>query len=305
MEGRLRRRWNKTVHSITKRWDRFRTRRAGAQLSQRAGTIEWNAVSEAPLPGRAAAGSEGVTVILNTYERSHYMQSQIEAIRAQSVVPDEIWIWSNRGATPQTDLSGLCDRFVVSNYNWKFFGRFALGLMAETRYINWIDDDMLPGERWLENCINTIETAETCGPLGGMGMRIPASGIERKSDRIGWRGPYLEQAQEVDFIGHTWFLRRDWLELMWREMPYTLGNSEDMHLCYSAQKYGGLKTFVPPHPPGQNALWSNSSEAIGVIRGGDEQKHSSDLNHPGHDDERNAVIAHYRANGWQLLCERE
>jgi hypothetical protein len=35
---------------------------------------------------------------------------------------------------------------------------------------------------------------------------------------------------------------------------------EDMHLSYTAQKYGKIKTFVPPHPKTDLELWGSDPQ---------------------------------------------
>jgi len=52
----------------------------------------------------------------------------------------------------------------------------------------------------------------------------------------------------VDYVGHAWFFKREWLSHLWREKPPTWDNGEDMHFSYTAQKYGGIQTYCPPHP---------------------------------------------------------
>ena len=77
------------------------------------------------------------TVILNLYRRPQNLARQIEALRAQSFPPKEIWVWVN----DHEDNSDLCfdyldvDRVIDCSYNFKFFGRFAGALLADTDFI--------------------------------------------------------------------------------------------------------------------------------------------------------------------------
>ena len=51
-----------------------------------------------------------ITVILNCYKRAEYLKEQIEAIKNQSVAPEEIMIWSNRPEEGQQyNLSSMQD----------------------------------------------------------------------------------------------------------------------------------------------------------------------------------------------------
>ncbi|MFT5046838.1 MAG: hypothetical protein ACI8UP_003818, partial [Porticoccaceae bacterium] len=68
---------------------------------------------------------EGITAILTVYKRGEYLSAQIDALRKQTIAPTEIWVWCNDSDVPLKDVSELVDRVIVSNSNWKFWGRFA------------------------------------------------------------------------------------------------------------------------------------------------------------------------------------
>jgi len=118
---------------------------------------------------------QSVTAILTVYKRGQYLSAQIEALRNQSVPPSEIWVWCNSSDVQLQDYSTLADRVVVSNTNWKFWGRFALANMARTQYVCLFDDDILPQVNWIKNCLATINNG-TNGILGGSGVLLPAVG---------------------------------------------------------------------------------------------------------------------------------
>ena len=98
-----------------------------------------------------------ITVILNCYKRPEYLKEQIEAIKNQSVPIEDIWIWYNKPEDQeQFDLSGLGCKVATCNHNFKFHGRFAFGLLAQTEYVAYFDDDTITGPKWFENCLNAI-----------------------------------------------------------------------------------------------------------------------------------------------------
>jgi len=103
-----------------------------------------------------APTDDGITVILTAYRRSEYLLEQIKSLRAQSVPPQEIWVWSNRSEDELRDVSDIADRVVVSNSNFLFWGRFALANLVRTEFVALFDDDILPQPKWFENCLNTI-----------------------------------------------------------------------------------------------------------------------------------------------------
>ena len=188
-----------------------------------------------------------ITVILNCYRRPYNLKMQVDAIRAQSVKPVQIWLWvnyheDNKDFDPKT--LGV-DRVFHNDFNWKFYGRFAASLLADTEYIAIYDDDTIPGKRWHENCLNTMKTHE--GILGSAGI-ILKSDRYINHDRCGWP-TQNSQTTEVDLVGHSWFFKREWLRYLWQEKPVTWDNGEDIQFAFMAKVYGGIPTYCPPHPP--------------------------------------------------------
>lgn len=255
----------------------------------------------APLPPHSAGyGENGITVILTAYKRHGYIAQQIQAIRNQTVPPVQIWLWCNNADAPIPDFSNIVDRVVVSNHNWKFFGRFALANLAQTPYVALFDDDVLPQPKWFENCLNTIGSGYD-GILGGSGILLPAAGGYAAKPKVGWNGEKLNEPKRVDLVGQAWFARKAHLQYMWREEPYTYENGEDIYLSYTAQKYGGLNTYVPPHPVADASMWSCDTD-FGQIAGG-----SNVATYKTHDHQhiRSQAVDHYRANGWRICTEEE
>ena len=193
-----------------------------------------------------------ITVILNSYRRPYNLKKQLDSIRNQSIKPKEIWLWindheDNRGF----DYSELnIDKIFKNDYNWKFYGRFAAALLADTEYVAIFDDDTIPGSRWFENCLKTMSVEE--GILGSAGVTLNS---DKYIDhvRCGWPSQNKETTR-VDLVGHAWFFKRDWLQYLWREKPTTWDNGEDIQFSYLAQKYGNIQTFCPPHPPENKSM---------------------------------------------------
>lgn len=242
---------------------------------------------------------KGITVILNAYRRVEYLEEQIRSLRNQTVPPTEIWVWYNASPDQLQDVSALVDRVVVSNTNWLFWGRFALGSLARTEYLAFFDDDILPQHRWLENCLNTIEAGYD-GILGGSGVRLPLEGGYSSKSKAGWNGQQSDEVIKVDLVGHAWFLRKKHLQYMWRQEPYSWDNGEDIHFSYMALKYGGIETFVPPHPDSDQSLWSCRPD-FGKIVG---RKNVATFKTSGHRDVRSKIVDAYRADGWQIVEEQ-
>jgi len=237
-----------------------------------------------------------ITAILNGYRRPQNIPLQINALKNQTIPPDEIWLWKNYHedwSDDGVDLSGI--KVCESNHNWKYLGRFAMAMLAQTEFVALFDDDTVPGTEWFDNCLNTYK--ETYGILGGVGLRQHNEERYMDHTRFGWPSNN-ETTVEVDLVGHAWFINKKDLKYIWMEEPVTYETAEDMHLSYTAQKYGGIKTYVPPHP-----IWNRemSSSLYGYELGVDD-KTDSVINHGKFFNQRDECVQSYVQRGWQLLC---
>ena len=196
-----------------------------------------------------------ITVILNAYRRPYNLKMQVDALRNQTAPPKQIWLWVNAHEDNKDfDFKSLgVDRIFHNDFNWKFYGRFAAGLLADTEYVAIYDDDTIPGIQWHQNCINSMQVKE--GIMGGAGY-VQTGHKAMQYYRHGWPSQNVE-IERVDYVGHAWFFKREWLPYLWREMPPTWDNGEDMHFSYTAQKFGNIQTYCPPHPADEKELHSS------------------------------------------------
>jgi len=197
-----------------------------------------------------------ITVILNGYKRGSHLEKQLEAIEQQTIKPNEILLWQNFGE--QFD-SSLTNKTIHANCNHNFgvWARFAYALNAKSEFICVFDDDTIPGKKWFENCLNTIQIYD--GLLGTIGVKFQSKNTYQPIIRHGWAEPN-ESVTQVDIVGHSWFFRREWLSTFWRELPNISDSNlvgEDIHFSYTLQKYLKKNTYVPPHPKNDMDLWGS------------------------------------------------
>ena len=246
--------------------------------------------------------SSTITTILNGYRRPDNLQLQVESIKKQTCPTSEIWLWINYHEDFQITDSEILDlgvdRICRNNHNSKYTGRITLAMLAQTDFVALFDDDTIPGEQWFENCLETYEQKQ--GILGGVGLHLQSKQNYMDHIRFGWPSRN-EEIMEVDLVGHAWFVNKDDLKYVWMERPYTWETGEDIHLSAMAQKYGNLKTYVPPHPPLERA---KSSSLFGYELGVDD-KTESVTNHNLFFPLRDRCIQHYIHGGWSLVLERE
>lgn len=236
-----------------------------------------------------------VTVILNVYNRSYSLETQLDAIKNQTVpVKDEnIWIFYNKGTEKQSAPKNPAHRIFVCNQNTKFHGRFAIAMLVKTEYVSFFDDDVIPGKKWFENCLNTLKTHN--GLLGGSGVTIKSKGYQW-NNKHGWNGAHLNEPVRVDLVGHGLFLKSELLKNMWLEEPYSWDNAEDIMFAYLCQKYGKVNTYVPPHPENDLEMWCNID---GGKMGND--KNATYIHSVNHYKLRDETCVYCIDNGWNTV----
>jgi GT2 family glycosyltransferase len=109
-----------------------------------------------------------ITVVLNVYKRLNSLETQIRRLKEQSVKPKKIFIWNNSGRAISVEDKNIIQS--SSSFNLGVWARFAYALNAKTKYVAIFDDDTIPGRKWFENCLRTIQTNK--GLLGARGVRF-------------------------------------------------------------------------------------------------------------------------------------
>jgi hypothetical protein len=196
-----------------------------------------------------------ITVILNGYKRPQFFKEQLLAIENQTIKPERIMFWQNSDL--DFDVPSHIEH-CKSNTNYGVWSRFIYALNSDSEYICVFDDDTIPGKKWLENCLNTMKTHE--GLLGTVGLIFNTKQSYGHHFRVGWPNANMHTTK-VDIVGHSWFFKREWLEVLFREKPFISGKTklvgEDLHFSYMLQKYLNIDTYVPPHPINDRELWGS------------------------------------------------
>jgi hypothetical protein len=239
---------------------------------------------------------ENISIILNVFKRPKTLEKQIDAILNQSILinPENIHVWYNYSDIQQTLPQSKSIKTYQCNWNTKFFGRFTIPLLCKTEYVAMFDDDILPQKDWFKNCIESMKKQE--GIYGGSGVILKSKSYT-PFEKVGWNGKHSNNIERVDLVGHAWFFKQKWSKYLWYEEPFSWENGEDIMFSYLAQKYGGINTFVPPHPESNTNLWSTDHKFASTI-GSDEN--ASWLKKP-HMSERNDVCIKCINNGWNTV----
>jgi len=180
-------------------------------------------------------------VILTQYKRNH-IEKQLEILSNQSKKPDYLVVFQNENHVNITKLKEKYNFIhIKSDYNTKFFGRFAACFPFPVDICIVMDDDIIPGKNFVENYVNQcIELNAIIGGNGRFGYFNNNKSKLNQPNETGIRTNY----KLVDFVGHIWCFKKEWLHYMFTNSPYTYDTGEDMHLCYSAKVLGNIKSYT-------------------------------------------------------------
>jgi hypothetical protein len=245
-----------------------------------------------------------VTVVCNLYKRPDNLLKQLEAISSQTLKPKEILLYQD-GISDNYKielLSSLKDKFdkvQIATENTGVWKRFAYARSSSSSPLICIfDDDTIPGKRWLENCYSCMQDREGVYGTVGIVMYNPKKYPFHGFLRVGWPGPNAK-VTEVDFVGHSWFLKKEYLDYMFEEtetyqsFKYV---AEDMCVSVQCQKRG-IKTFVPPHPYTNHDLWGSLPSYARVLGNSSQAVSLNNLNYI----KMNDAVSCYLRDGWRPL----
>jgi GT2 family glycosyltransferase len=235
-----------------------------------------------------------IATIIQTFKRKDYLKEQIAAVKSQTVKSDEIIIVHNEGDVkikfPKVD------RYFYANPNHFFHYRYSIALLLEADYISMLDDDTILQPNWYKNCLETIKQYNCICVSNG---RI----VDRKNRRqfgMGWGVPN-EIPMKVDFGGHSLFFKKEVLKYMWQDEIMNYQNGEDIMLSANAQIYGGIQTYVPPHPKDDLSQWGSHPEK--AAKYGSDPVSSWLVRREVHTLERQKLFDQYVEKGWKLVLE--
>ena len=159
--------------------------------------------------------NQSYTAILSLWRRPHNLRRQISALFSQTRQPNEVRIWAGRCRENwHCDLSSYhCQKILLDRLGLGVYGRFLAAVAGQTEFVMIIDDDMIPGERYVENCQRVFKERGRIIAAGGVDSTQPRY---RSCIRFGWETRSNIDV-EVDIGLNGWYLKREWLKYLWAE----------------------------------------------------------------------------------------
>lgn len=186
-----------------------------------------------------------LVVILTQFKRNN-LEAQLKSIQNQTRKPDRIYVFQNGDFVDINDkIEGPNVYLVKSDFNTKYFGRFAYCFTFRAENIIIMDDDIIPGKYCFEHYLSELDRLNSI--IGGNGRIATINeNFEKliKPPDVGIR----PKTTKVDFVGHLWCFKQEWLKAMFITEPLTLETGEDMHFCFSAKLHFGIQSYVASQP---------------------------------------------------------
>lgn len=188
--------------------------------------------------------------ILTAWKRD-YFQEQINAIRMSTHPPDDIYLWQNGG---HLDLHGWCKTnnvtLITTDADFGYYGRFAIALLMKSDFTLIMDDDVIPGPKYIETALKVAQDGAVAG-IHGLTLPIDWPFYEAKPEHLGLetRIKHPESDTEVDIcLSGSLFETKLARYLFWHEPPPTTnGNGEDIHFS-AVCAVEGHPVVIPSQP---------------------------------------------------------
>lgn len=184
-----------------------------------------------------------ICVVLTQYKRN-YLDFQLKQIQKQSLKPDFLVVFQNEN---HVDISNLKNKYkfihIKNDYNTKYFGRFSFCFNIPADIFLVLDDDIIPGKNCFKNYVDQCTSLNSI--IGGNGRYGYFNKNTNKFPKLEDVG--IRKLTKVDFVGHLWCFKKEWLHYMFAIKPYTYNTGEDMHFCYSSKLLGNINSYQAGH----------------------------------------------------------
>ena len=244
----------------------------------------------------------GWTAIITLWKRTDYLIEQLEAIMDQTIPPDTIIIIQNENHFnfKELDLSRFPIKVIRSDLN-SLYTRWIIGYLANSKYVNVFDDDVIPGRKWIESCIRVCEAQNALvGPSGRIAK--PGKSPAWQSVDINVKGDPKyscnDKDVECDWVCNSYFFKTEWIKYITAAERYsaTQKTFDDIQLATTLRYYGGIRVFVPKQPKNEIDRNGHTKRHYGHDEFALWKRASSD-----HTDQRNKLIQKINNSDYQWV----
>ncbi|KAJ3252186.1 hypothetical protein HK103_001797 [Boothiomyces macroporosus] len=228
-------------------------------------------------------GDNGIIAIISTYKRPKTIIRIVEACLNQSVPPKEVWITvfsspyegEYRKIIDEYKSKNLTDvpiHLITGGPQFTYFARFQVALLAPTKYVALLDDDVIPeGIHAFRNMLHTfnLQSNEYYGMYGCKGHVINTEQLEKEQSEY-YYNYFTHEPNTIemaDVVGGLWFMKREWVKYMFIEDPITIATAEDFQITAMLLKYANIPTFIFPVDKEDKTSYLHSADFEDISEG--------------------------------------
>lgn len=229
-----------------------------------------------------------VTTILTITDRLSYLDSQLESINNQTSKSDIIIHWNNES---EYNLDYPSVVYRNKHKSEPLYNRFISSLNITTPYIFICDDDILPGKKYLQKCLEFSREKDVC--IVSCGMIFKEGETNYNVDtRIG-QNTFLKTPIQVDMGGQGYFFPTKLLKEYCNTKIHSTISGEDIHLGYVCW-LNNIPTYVLDKDKNDIDTWQD----ITLGKRGHDDK--AQWRYPTHKPIRNKLMNIYTTMGWKF-----
>jgi hypothetical protein len=222
---------------------------------------------------------ESCAAVITLWKREDYLEEQIEALQSQTKKVSTILLIQNENHFEVS--SDLIERYnlkIIKSTVNSLYTRWIIGYLLSEKYIYVLDDDVIPGNRWVEIAINALEKYNAL--IGPSGRRAAIGQIPAWNSVETFDG----KDQLCDWVCNSYFFKREWINLITSADRYkdTQKTYDDIQLATTLKIFGGVNCVVPgqskedlsinghtkrAYGHDENALWKRSGSEHMNARG--------------------------------------
>lgn len=229
-----------------------------------------------------------VTTILTVTDRLEYLESQLESINNQTIKSDIIIHWNNDS---EYNLEYPSIIYRNQHKSEPLYNRFISSLNITTPYVFICDDDILPGKKYLERCLNFSKNKNVC--ITSCGMSFDDGETEYNVSRRIGQTTFPSSPVQVHMGGQGYFFKT---ELLRRYCDYKIHDDkwgEDIHLGFVCYKEN-IPTYVLSKDKNDKDTWQD----LNLGKRGDDEM--AQWRYPTHKIVRDKLMKIYTSLGWEF-----
>lgn len=233
-----------------------------------------------------------ITTVLTVTDRLEYLQSQLESIKNQTV-SSEIFIHWNNDTEYELEYPSVIYR--NQHKSTPLYSRFINSINITTPYVFICDDDILPGKKYLEKCLEFSKNKDVC--IVSCGMNFNEGETKYNVNKRIRQSEFLKVPTQVNMGGQGYFLKTELLRKYCNYKTHSTLSGEDIHLGFVCYKEN-IPIYVLDKDENDKDTWQDLT--LGE-RGNDEK---AQWKYPTHKPVRDELMGIYTSLGWEFNIKK-